>query len=192
MPGWNDSAETIIAGTGQVYVAPVGTALPANAESALNAAFLGLGYHTEDGVSVNQTPEIVEHGAWQTKHPIRRVREAEEFLITFALLQWNEVNVPLAFGGGDIIDLGSGQYRFDPPVESDELDERALIADVIDGDRRLRWVIPRGSVTEGVTSEFTRASMSGIPITFKALAPEDGSKAWYWLSNDAAAFAAGS
>lgn len=192
MPGWNDAEETIIAGTGQAYRAPVGTPLPATAAAAPDTAFEGLGYHTDDGVSVNQTPEIVEHGAWQSRYPIRRHRQSEEFLITFSLLQWNEINVPFAFGGGEIVDLGGGDIRYNPPAVTDPLDERALIVDVIDGDRILRWIVPRGSVTEGVESQFSSTEMAGLQVTFKALEPEDGSPAWYWVSNDDAAFAAGS
>jgi hypothetical protein len=192
MAGWNDPAETIVAGTGQVYVAPTGTAEPANVDSALNAAFQGLGYHTEEGVSVNKTLEIVEFKAWQSRYAIRRERDTEEFQLTFVLEQWNEVTTPLAFGGGEIVPLGGDQFKFVPPGDDDSLDERALVCDVQDGDRKIRFVVPRGTVTEGVESSFQRTEMANLPITFKALEPEDAGDAWYFLTNDAAAYAAGS
>lgn len=189
---WNDAAETIIAGGGQVYSAAVGSTLPANAGATLSAAtWIGLGYHTEDGVSINKGLEITEHGAWQSKHPIRRERETEDFAVTFALQQWNENTVPLAFGGGTVSDLGSGQYKFVPPGDTDDLDERSLIVDLDDGSRRLRIVIPRGTVTDGVESQFSRGQMSALPVSFKALEPETGGDAWYFLTNDSA-YAAGS
>lgn len=189
---WNDAAETVVAGTGQVYVAAVGTTLPANADAALAAAFVGLGYHTEEGVSLNKAIEIVEFRAWQSRHPIRRERETEDFQLTFVLQQWNEETVPLAFGGGSITDLGGGQFKYVPPRDDEQLDERALVCDVDDGDRRIRFVVPRGTVTEGVESTFQRSEMANLPITFKALEPTEGGEAWYPLFNDAAGFAAGS
>lgn len=189
---WNDSGETIVAGSGQVYVAPVGTALPATAAAAPNAAFEGLGYHTEEGVSVNQSVEIAEFRAWQSKYVIRRIRDTEDFMITFVLLQWNESTLPFAMGGGDIVSDGGSGYRYNPPGAEDDVDDRALICDVIDGSRRGRFVVPRGSVTEAVEASFTRTEMATLPITFKAQQPADGALPWYFLTNDSAAFAAGS
>lgn len=189
---WNDPNETVIAGDGQVYVADLGTSLPANADASLDAAFSGLGYHTEDGVNVNQEPNIVEHRSWQSKYPTRVIRDTEDFMLTFVLQQFNEVNIPLAFGGGSIVDLGGGQYRFDPPSAADAPDDRAVVCDVDDGDRRARFVVPRGLAVESTELQFTRSEMAGLPITLKALQPEDGGLAWYVYFNDADAFAAGS
>jgi hypothetical protein len=188
---WNDSDQTVIAGTGEVYVAAVGTALPASTSATLAAAFNGLGYHSEDGVSINSSVEIEEHRAWQSKHAIRRERGDEEFQVTFELLQWNEINVPLAFGGGTVTDLGGGQFKYVPPSETDGIEERTLIVDLDDGADRLRLIIPRGTVVEGVESQFARGTMSPLPITFKALEPETGGDAWHFLTNRAD-FATGS
>lgn len=188
---WNNPNETLVAGTGQAYVAPVGTALPAGPSTALNAAFVGLGYHTEDGVSINQTPSIIEHPAWQSKVAIRRERDTIEFAVTFALLQFNEETVKLAFGGGSVAAV-SGGYRYNPPQADEAIDERSLIVDVNDGSEVTRIVVPRGSVTEAVDVALTRSAMAQLPITFKALQPADGSKAWYPLFSDTTAFAPGS
>lgn len=43
--------------TGSVYAAPVGTALPTDAVTALNEAFKGLGYVSQDGVTNSNSPE---------------------------------------------------------------------------------------------------------------------------------------
>lgn len=189
---WNDPSETIIGGNGQVYVAPVGTALPANESASLNAAFNGLGYHTEDGLQISTDVEISEHMVWQSKTEVRRAKESEEFTISFTLVQFNEVTVPLALGGGTVTDLGSSHYKISPPTVADALQERALIADVADGSRLARFVIPKGTITEGVEIQFNRSDMSGLDVSFKALEPDDGGLPWYWLSNDSAAFATGS
>lgn len=191
MSGWNDPTETLVGGTGEVYVAPVGTALPASESASINAAFNGLGYHSEDGVSINKSIEIVRLGAWQTTKDIRRERDADTFRLTFNLLQWTEVNVPLALGGGEVTEPTSGHYKYTPPSVGDSLDEYALIADVVDGDEILRFVIPRGTVVEAVESQFTRNAFGQLPVAFEAMEPDDGSPDWYLLTN-AAGFEAGS
>lgn len=188
---WNNSDEITVASNGQVYVAPVGTALPTSPTGSLNAAFVGLGYASEDGVTLTVTPDIQEFMAWQSRQAVRRELTAQELQVAFQLLQWNEETVPLAFGGGDITAV-SGGYRYDFPTGSDALDERALIIDANDGDRRTRFVFPRGNVVESVESQFTRSAMSMLPITFKALEPSDGSGAGYVLFSDDDAFAPGS
>jgi hypothetical protein len=192
MAGWNDPLETIVAGSGEVYTAAIGTALPTKTDSSLNVAFNGLGYHTEDGVSVNQNVDITEFMAWQSKSAIRREQNARDFLITFQLLQWNEINLPLAMGGGTISEPTSGQFKYVPPADTAALEEKAVIVDVDDGTRRVRFVVPRATVTETAEVGFKRNEMAALAVTFKALKPSDGSDAWYALFNDSAAFAPGS
>ncbi len=189
---WNDATETLIAGNGQAYYAVVGTALPTTADTALNVAFVGLGFHTEEGVTVNRERSVVEHRAWQSAYPIRRTLESDDFQVQFSLLQWNEITVPFAYGGGTLVTVSAGQYRYDPPSASDALAEWSLIVDVVDGARKGRFVIPRGSVTDAVESSLTRTEMAPLPVTFKALEPADGSLPWKFYSNDLGAFAPGS
>lgn len=189
---WNDATETVIAGSGEAYYGPVGTALPTTAGASLNSAFVGLGYHTEDGVSTTRDITIAEHRVWQEAYPIRRTRESEDFQIAFTLVQWNEITVPFAFGGGDLVTVSAGQYRYDPPVAGDALDEWSVVVDVDDGDRRVRFVVPRATVTEAVESSFTRTEMAQLPVTLTAMPPASGGAVWYPLFNDLAAFAAGS
>lgn len=190
--GWNDPTETIIAGSGQVYVAAVGSSAPTNESSSLApATWYGLGYHTEDGVSVKEAPEIIRHRAWQTRTDVRRTRDSDTFQIVFALEQWNEQSVPLAFGGGSVTEPSSNHYKFTPPAAGASENEKALVCDVIDGSNILRFYIPRGTVVEGVDSQFTRSQLGVLPITFEAMEPDDGTPAWSLFTNSAA-FATGS
>ena len=187
---WNNADDLVVAGTGQVYVAPVGTALPTTPGATLNAAFVGLGYHTEDGVSISVEPTVEDYMAWQSKQPVRREFTAQDITITFALMQWDEDTVPLAFGGG-VISSVSGGYRYDFPADDDALDERSIVVDCVDGDELHRFVFQRGSVTDAVESTFARNAPATLPISFKVLAPTTGGSPGYYLT-DSTAFAAGS
>jgi hypothetical protein len=187
---WNNANELIVAGDGQAYVAPSGTALPTNATGALNAAFVGLGYITEDGATVTVSPDIAEFMAWQSRSPVRREKTSVSVQIAFALMQWDEDSVPLAFGGGSVSGT-AGNYRYDLPRDDSALDERALILDAVDGATHYRWVFPRGNVTEAVEAQYQRANPASLPITFSALAGAGGASPGYFLT-DSAAFAVGS
>lgn len=189
---WNDAAELVIAaGPGsQAYVAPVGTTLPTSPTASLNAAFAGLGYISEDGVALGSALEIGEHRAMQSRQTIRRTITEQNVSLGFALLQWNEETVPLAFGGGEVTAV-TGGYRYDFPSD-EEPDERSLVVDLVDGDRVTRIVIPRGMHTQDVEATFTRSDPAELPVGFNALTPDDGSTSMYALFSDEAAFAAGS
>lgn len=189
---WNNAGESVVAGSGEVYVADVGTALPANESSALAAAtYHGLGYHTEDGVGFNYAPEFTRHGAWQAQRPIRIIRGAAGTTFTFALLQWNEDTLDVAFGGGTVTDLGTGHYKYAPPTDDESINERTVVIDIVDGSDKGRFVVPRAAAVEGVDFTFNDTTMANLPVTIEALEPEAGGDAWYFLSNFSG-FAAGS
>lgn len=187
---WNDPSETVVGGTGQLYTAAVGTALPTDVDAALNASFVGLGLHSEDGVSVNRSQEIFRLGAWQSRNDVRRERESETFQLTAALLQWNEATVVAAFGGGSVTSTANG-YKYTPPAVTEEIEEVAVVCEVEDGNEALLFVIPRANAVETVESSFARSQGSMLPVTFEALEPDDGSAAWYFLASSGA-FATGS
>jgi hypothetical protein len=188
---WNTPDETVIAGTGQLSVAPVGTTLPApnsDPTAALNPAFIGCGYTAEDGASFKVTPEITEHRVWQSTDAIRSSLKSHAKEIGVKLVQWNEATVVLAFGGGSINTSGGfPTYTF--IVAGDALGEYAVVLDVEDGDRNFRFVFPRMNITDAVESQFNADNMAELPITLKALS---STVAPYWITDDAAAFAVGS
>lgn len=49
---------------GAVFVAPIGTELPEDVTTQLNAAFKGLGYCSDDGITNTNSPETEEQKAW--------------------------------------------------------------------------------------------------------------------------------
>ena len=187
---WNSASEIVIGGTGQVYVAAEGSTLPTTTTGAPAVAFVGLGYHTEEGLTLRSTPDVTDHRVWQSKQPARREINAQDIQVAFELVQWDEDSIPLAFGGGSI--SGSApDFRYNFPTDDDALDIRALVADVQDGSTHLRFVFPRVNVVETVEATFNRTSMAGLPITCGVLAPEGGGSPGYILT-DSAGLTAGS
>jgi hypothetical protein len=183
---WNDANELVVASNGAVYFAPVGTTLPKQGDdptAKLNAAFIGAGYITEDGVSFSAGSEVTDFMAWQSRQAIRRDRQTQEIQASFAIQQWNEENLPFAFGGGDVVEHTTGIFSYTFPESDDSLDERSLVIDAQDGDTNYRIVIPRGNVTEAVEASFRRTETAQLPITFKALEPATGGSSAYILTD---------
>lgn len=178
-----DSDQLVVAASGSIYVAPVGTTVNTDPDGALNAAFRDLGYATEDGVTFGDSPSIESIMAWQKSSPLRRIVTGRERTVSFSLHQWNDATVPFAYGGGQWNALGGGLYRLDPPADTDELEERCLVIDWADGDRHFRFVAYSGNVTGGVETQLTRTGSAVLPITFEINANDNGDD-WNIFTDD--------
>lgn len=186
---WNDPTEIVVGLTGEIYVAPLGTALPTTTTGALNAAFVGLGYTTEDGFSFSVSRETTDIPAWQSFDPVRTLLTSRAIQASFSLQQWNEDTVPLAFGGGSITGT-TPNFKYTPPDPSAGLDERCMVIEAVDGAVHTRFVFPRGLVSDAVETSFTKGAAAVLPITFKLLAPDTGSI--FSLYSDSPGFTTGS
>jgi hypothetical protein len=164
-----DATETVIAANGSVSIAPVGTTLPTDAETALDTAFKDLGYISEDGVTF--TPSIETDGlpAWQSLAPIRIFLTAYTIEVAFECLQWNADTLPLFFGGGEFTDAGDGTWTYLLPKPG-ELRELTLVIDGQDGDRTYRIVLDRVMLSDAGDLTFLRSDAAKLPVTVTALA----------------------
>lgn len=169
-----DSDEILVALTGDVYVAPVGTALPTTEVVALNGAFSNLGYLTEDGVAFAVGQEVEEIPAWQSLDPVRRLLTAREFTSGFSLLQWNEHTFQVAFNGGAVTEPTSGHYKYTFPTAADGIAEFAVVLDLVDGAKKYRVVMPRVTNNEGAELNLVKTGPGSLPVSLKALTPETG------------------
>lgn len=183
-----DPKQIIIGGNQKVFVAPEGTTLPTDVTSALDAAFVDLGYTTEAGVKFSDNKTVGSVLPSQSFYSVRDFVTSREAMLDFILLQWNEDTVELAFGGGTWSQDSSGKYRYHPPAP-EVLANNALVVDVTDGTRDFRIVVERAFVTSNTVSTFARTGPGELPITMKVLAPSVGPDPWNFLTDDAEAFA---
>lgn len=174
-----------VASKGQISVAPAGTAtLPATEIAALDPALVGLGYTSDEGVTLTYEQESESIKPWQRKGSIREIVTARNLQVAFQGLQWNADTFALAFGGGEWSEVSAGHYRYDPPGESDALAEYTMVLDFEDGDEKFRLVIERGSITDSVETNLVNNAAALLPVTFKALEVDDEEdRPWFLLTN---------
>lgn len=182
-----DADQITVALTGNVSVAPysAGLVLPEDM-SALDAAFINLGYTTEDGVTFSATPNVEDILAWQKATPVRRVVTSRDVSIAFTLQQTNADTFALGFGGGDWTEPTAGVFRYDPPADADALSEYACVIDFADGTKDSRIVLMRATINEAVESQLVRNQALMIPVTLAGLTPDGEDAPWYMLSDDTA------
>jgi len=184
-----DPQQLVLAGTGNIYVAPAGTTLPADTDptAELDPAFIELGLTTTDGATFTRTPEIQEFGSWQRRRTTRREVVSETLVAAFSLQQWNSDNFSLAFGGGTFAETDPGVFKYTPPSAAESLPEYAFVLDWRDGDKNYRVVIERGNHTEAVETTLARSDLSVLPISFSALGGEDeDDPGWFFITDDPA------
>jgi hypothetical protein len=181
------SSEVRVAGTGELFLAPVATAMPTDTSTALPAAWKGFGYTTEDGVVLSKSVEREGIPAWQSVTPVRYITTGLEFTAQTTLLQSNEDTIKLWLGSGDFSGTApdlKADMPVDPPTQ-----QFAVVIEWKDGDITSRLCILKAEVTETGDVSLARAA-TGFPITFGAIAPDSGTILATWMTNDPA-FATG-
>lgn len=171
-----------VGGDGQIYVAPLATAEPANVSTALNAAFVDLGYASEAGVTLTDGKTIAGIPAWQSFYNLREIVTSRDFMVAFVLRQWTRGPVGLAFGGGTFTDQGAGKTKYTPPTPS-TVDERCLIVKWQDGSSNWALVVPRCLAVDNVSSTVSRTAAADLGISMKVLAPSSGAQPFYFLTD---------
>ena len=150
--------------TGAVFVAPAGTAVPTNATSALNAAFKGLGYVSEDGLvnSVETDTETVT--AWGGDQVLSgQTSFAETFTVN--LIETNIDALKLYYGEDNVTDDGSGNITV--KQNSGILPACVVVFElVLTGGRIKRIVVPNAQITDR-SGEITY--VDGEPIAYPAV-----------------------
>lgn len=179
-----DATQLVVAGSGDIWVAPVGTTLPEEYDDVLHGAFRKVGFVKEDGLSYSSTPQVEEFFGWQSRYALRRELTGVEVMFNYSMLQWNDENIVLAFGGGEVVEVSPGSYRYNPLGDGSQLDELSMIFDWNDGGKLFRVVVPRGNVTDAVEVQLTRTQLAELPVSYKVLGTA-GQDPWYQLFNDA-------
>lgn len=183
MPGQSTS-EIVIGANGKVLVAPVGTVAPVDIATAWAAAWVDLGFLSEDGVSFSNSRTTERVNVWQMFNAARYFVTEEETTASFTLRQWSRVTVPLAFGGGTITTTAGppAHYMYEPPTAG-TIDERAVGIEWVDGTKIYRLILKKVMVTDAVETSFTKSGPADLPISLGVMGV-DGAVPWYLRSND--------
>lgn len=170
------SAQNVLVGTpqqtkvvGAILRAPVGTALPTDLTSELNASFVGSGYISDAGVTVTPEVSTTDIKDWAGE-VVRRLIETFTGLIEWEQLETSKESLENYFGEANVKttratkDHGT-QIRAE--LRKDELPHYSWIFRVKDGDRRLMIVVEDGQITERkeVTFQSSDATKWGVKLS---------------------------
>ena len=172
------TASNVLVGvTGGVFFAPTGTALPTSPSASKNAAFLEVGYLTEDGITQSIGDTTTEIKAWQNADVVRRIQTDHSAQFKLVLMETNANT--LAAYSGDNYSAGVEQ------VKGGVMPRKAWILDVVDGSNLIRIVIPDGQITERGDIQYVNGDAITRPITIECYPDASGVKAYIYYTTSA-------
>lgn len=159
--------------TGAVFVAPYGTALPTNAHVALNAAFKGMGYVSEDGLVNAVETDVEEVNAWGGDLVLSgQTTFKETFMVN--LIETNEEALKVYYGEDNVVVEGNGSITVTQTNEM--LPNVSVVFDlVLTGGRTKRIVVPNAQIADR-SGEITYVDGEAIayPALFVAYPDDNG------------------
>lgn len=163
-----DSTNIVVAGSGQIRVAPVGTVCPTTfVTPAWDPAWVELGWTDEKGVTGNDQRTLNDVKVWQSIYAAYKIVTERKFEFTFNLEEWTKDSFALAYGGGAWTTT-AGVSVYTPPAAS-FLDMRSLAVDFQSQGFNWRWHVSKGLVDSNVQTVLSRTGESLLPISFGVL-----------------------
>lgn len=158
---------------GAIYKAPLGTTLPESTTDTLDAAFVCLGYVSEDGLSNDNSPESETVKAWGGD-TVLAVQTDRPDTFTYTLIEaLNEDVLKVVYGESNVEVGDNGEIHV--KVTSEQLEAHSWIIDMILRDGRAkRIVISEGTLTNLATITYNDTDPVAYGITITATPDEDG------------------
>ena len=169
----NNTATNVTTGkpnpSGSIYVAPLGTALPTDASSALGDAFKCLGFVSEDGLHNSNEINVSDIKAWGG---LIVYSSLDEFTDTFKFNLLETLNTEVlkaVYGDSNVTVDASGNVEIS--VNANCLSEKVWVFDLaLRGDVSCRIVVADGIITARDEIAYTDSDAVAYGVTVTAYA----------------------
>ena len=173
--------------TGAIWAAPVGTDLPTDTSTALDAAFACLGYCADSGLvnSTNLESETIKAWGGDT---VLSIQTSKDDKYKFTLIEVLNVDV-LKFVYGSANVSGDLQNGLTITANNGDVEEKAIVIDMILRDNTAkRIVIPDCKISEVGDITYSDSAAVGYETTVDCIPDEDGNTHYeYLLKSDVSA-----
>ena len=151
-----------------IYLAPTGTAGPADTVTAWPVGWNILGYCSDAGPTIGQNTTKQDLTPWQSIAPLRSVITAHEITLHFILWQINALTLGLYFDTNQVVPAGDGSLVM--ACRTDQSGHRYSVGiDQADGGRVMHVWFPMTGLTDAGDMAITRASVVPLECTMTAV-----------------------
>lgn len=170
-----------VTATGGVLAAPLGSAGPADARTALTEAFKKLGYVSEDGLTKTVDASDEKVRAWGGD-VVKVVRQEHSVSYSFTFLESANAEVLKAIKGDENVTIEAATETHGNQVtvlETSEMPPRQeYVFDMKDGDALVREYVPDGQISVSGDVTFVHSAVIAYTVTIEAFPDEGGVKAY--------------
>lgn len=172
--------------TGGIFIAPVGTALPVDASTTLNAAFKISGLIGEDGLEETPTRSNDDIKAWGG-HLARVLQSDYAVEVKLTYIERTEDTLKEVHGDDNVKVTTAGATKNTAITKNaKQLPNKARIADMLDGAVKIRLVYPNSQVVDVGSAQYHHKGLISYPVTIKCFPDANGNYGYEYESAPAA------
>ncbi len=166
---------------GAIYRAPLKTTLPTSVSETLDAAFVCLGYISEDGLVNSNSMKSDSVKAWGGD-TVLNFQNGKDDKFKFTMIECLNTEVLKAVYGDDNVsgDLSTG---ITVKANSTEQESCCWVADMVVGSANKRVVVPNGKVTEVGDITYKDDEAIGYETTVSATPDSDGQTHYEYIQS---------
>jgi len=165
------AANVRVAMTGVVSHAPLATTLPTDSTTALNVAFLDVGYLADDGLTADPEESTSDVRAWGGDLVRRIITEYGE-TYSFTMIEHNVNAVTAYFGNGTAAAWEGKQIEI----------RKSWVFHMTDGAKIRRIVLPDASVTDRGAITYATTDAIRYPLTISTYPNAAGVHSFHYTS----------
>lgn len=168
----NAAANVRVAAAGTVNHAPLGSTLPTDTTTALDVAFVHVGYISDDGIGADPNESTTDIRAWGGDLVRRVISEyGEEY--TFTMIETNANSIAAYFGNGSASAWEGKQIEI----------RKSWVFHITDGAAVRRIVLPDASVTDRGAITYATSSAIAYPVTVSTYPNATGTHSFHYADD---------
>lgn len=165
--------------TGSIFSAPLGTALPTDATTNLDVAFIHHGYGSDAGLSNSNSPDTEKIKAWGGD-VVLIVQNGKEDTFKVKLIEsLNVANLKLVYGEKNV--TGSLEEGITVAVNDEEQEARSWVIEMAMKGAIKRIVIPEATITEVGEIKYADKEAVGYELTLSAVKDAEGNSHYEYI-----------
>lgn len=159
--------------TGAIWVAPQGTALPADATTALGSTFKLLGFTSDAGVQISESTSTDAIRAWEGHTEVYNVQTEYTESVSFMPIQCN-ADVAELMWGADWVEVDDQTGAIHAQHHAGTLDPVVIVIETTPRTNIVKRYTGTFQLTERGEQTMDGASVDGRNLTFNAIADANG------------------